>query len=94
MGSKKKDVVLVLVGGGVSALPPPFLKDDSNSTWIRMEEKRPRLPHALREGFLPAKRGAKATKEGERTKGQTRTDGTRHKIGNHQRRTGRRELSK
>ena len=55
MGSKKKDGVLVLVGGGVSALPPPFLKVDSDSTWTCMEEKLPRLLHALGEGFLPAK---------------------------------------
>ena len=55
MGSKKKDRVLVLVGGGVSALPPPFLKVDSDNTWTCMEEKLPRLLHALREGFLPAK---------------------------------------
>ena len=31
MGSKKKDKVSVLVGGGVSALPSPFLKVDSDS---------------------------------------------------------------
>ena len=55
MGSKKKDGVLVLVGEGVSALPPPFLKVDSDITWTYMEEKKPRLLHALREGFLPAK---------------------------------------
>ena len=55
MGSKKKERASVLVGGGVSALPPPFLKDDSDSTWTSMEEKLPRLPHTLREGFLPAK---------------------------------------
>ena len=55
MGSKKKDGVLVLVGGGVSALPPPFLKGDSDSTCACMEEKLPRLLHALREWFLPAK---------------------------------------
>ena len=29
--------------GGVSALPPPFLKVDSDSTWPGMEEKTPRL---------------------------------------------------
>ena len=55
LGSKKKDGVSVLVGGGVSALPPPFLKVDSDNTWTCMEEKMPRLLHALREGFLPAK---------------------------------------
>ena len=54
MGSKKKDGVLV--GGGVSALPPPFLKVDSDNTWTYMEEKLPRLLFALREGFLPAKK--------------------------------------
>ena len=42
MGSKKKDGASVLVGGGVSPLPPPFLKVDSDSTWTRMEEKKPR----------------------------------------------------
>ena len=56
MGSKKKDGALVLVDGGVSALPPPFLKVDSDSTWTCMEEKQPRLLHALGEGFLPAKK--------------------------------------
>ena len=54
MGSKKKDEVLVLVSGGVSALPPSFLKVDSDNTWTCTEEKLPRLLHALREGFLPA----------------------------------------
>ena len=52
---KKKDGASVLVGGGVNALPPPFLKVDSDSTWTYMEEKQPRLLHALVEGFLPAK---------------------------------------
>ena len=55
MGSKKKDKASVLVGGGVSPLTPPFLKVDSDNTWTCMEEKKPRLHHALREGFLPAK---------------------------------------
>ena len=55
MGSKKKDIASVLVGGGVSTLPPPFLKIDSDNTWTRMEEKTPRPYHALREGYLPAK---------------------------------------
>ena len=55
MGSKNKDGVFVLVGGGVSALPPPFLKVDSDNTWTSMEEKLPRLLHALWEGFLPTK---------------------------------------
>ena len=44
-----------MVGGGVSPLPPPFLKVDSDRTWTRMEEKTPRLHHAPRKGFLPAK---------------------------------------
>ena len=52
LGPKKKDGVSVLVGGGVSALRPPFLKVDSDNTWTCMEEKLPRLLHALREGFL------------------------------------------
>ena len=56
MGSKKKDEALVFVGGGVSALPPPFLKVDIDSKWTCMEEKQPRLLHALGEGFLPAKK--------------------------------------
>ena len=56
MSSKEKDEVSVLVDGGVSALPLPFLKVDSDSTWTCMEEKLPRLLHALREGFLPAKK--------------------------------------
>ena len=55
MGSKKKDIASVLVGGGVSQLPPHFLKVDSDNTWTSMEEKKPRLLHALREGFLHAK---------------------------------------
>ena len=55
MGSNKKDGVSVLVDGGVSALPPPFLKVDSDITWTCIEEKQPRLLHALGEGFLPAK---------------------------------------
>ena len=55
MGSKKKDIASVLVGGGVNTLPPPFLMVDSDSTWTCMEEKLPRLLHALEEGFLPAK---------------------------------------
>ena len=55
LGSKKKDMDSVLVGGGVSLLPPPFLKVDSDNTWTRMEEKTPHPLHAPREGFLPAK---------------------------------------
>ena len=55
LGSKKKDGASVLVGGGVSALPPPFLKVDSDITWTCMEEKLPRLLHVLGEGFLLAK---------------------------------------
>ena len=34
---------MVLVGGGVSALPPPFQKGDSDNTWTRMEEAGMRL---------------------------------------------------
>ena len=55
LGLLEEGRALVLVGGGVSALPPPFLKVDSDSTWTCMEEKLPRLLHTLGEGFLPAK---------------------------------------
>ena len=55
LGLQEEGRASVLVGGGVSALPPPFLKVDSDSTWTCMEEKQPRLLHALGEGFLPAK---------------------------------------
>ena len=50
LGSKKKDGDLVLVGGVVSALPPPFLMGDSDNTWTCMEEKLPCLPPRARGG--------------------------------------------
>ena len=55
LGLQEEGWVSVLVGGGVSALPPPFQKGDSDSTWTRLEEKQPRRLLALREGFLPSK---------------------------------------
>ena len=55
MGSKKKDRASVLVDRGVSAIPPPFLKVDSNITWTCMEEKQPRLIHTRGRGFFPPK---------------------------------------
>ena len=55
LGLQEEERASVLVGGGVSALPPLFLKSDSDSTWTRMEEKQPRRFHVLGEGFLPAK---------------------------------------
>ena len=55
LGLQEEGRASVLVGGGVSALPPPFLKGDSDSTWTCMEEKQPHHLHALGEGFLPAK---------------------------------------
>ena len=55
LGLQEEGRSSVLVGGGVSALPPPFQKGDSDSTWTRMEKKQPRRLLALREGFLPAK---------------------------------------
>ena len=55
MGFKKKDGATFVVGVGVSPLPPPFLKVDSDITWPRLEKKTPRLLDAPRERFLPAK---------------------------------------
>ena len=55
LGLQEEGQASVLVGGGVSALPPPFLKGDSDSTWTHMEEKQPHHLHTLGEGFLPAK---------------------------------------
>ena len=55
LGLQEEGRASVLVGGGVSALPPPFVKGDSDNTWTCMEEKLPRLLHVLGEGFLLAK---------------------------------------
>ena len=50
-----KDGALAMVGGGASPLSPPFLKVDSDNTWLHMEEKVPRLLGTPRRAFFPPK---------------------------------------
>ena len=39
LGLQEEGRASVLVGGGVSALPPLFQKGDSDNSWTRLEEK-------------------------------------------------------
>ena len=55
LGLQEEGHSLGLGRWGVSPLPPPFLKVDSDNTWTCMEEKKPRLHHTPKEGFVPAK---------------------------------------